>query len=235
MADYKAALLDAVDTLWYTPVSPNEVWRGILTDLGFDLPTEEIDRAWKEEWKILEPEGLSFESSGRPNSPSDIDSMFKSSEGRMTERLGLKVDADRFRRVAPQYFMKTAVLYPETADVLKELGRMSIKVAMVSNGVYQHRTAQWLGIDTCFDSIFGSLHVGFAKPAPEIFQMALSSLSIGPSEAVMVGDNWEADVLGARNVGIRGVHLIRLDEAPSGLDTITDLKGVIDTLATRTL
>ena len=47
---------------------------------------------------------------------------------------------------------------------------------------------------------------------------------------LVVGDDWEADVVGARGVGMRGVHIIRGDEDSPGPDAIKDLSGVIDIL-----
>ncbi len=43
------------------------------------------------------------------------------------------------------------------------------------------------------------------KPAPAFFQAALDYLGVGASEALMVGDDLESDVLGAQAVGISGV------------------------------
>ena len=157
--------------------------------------------------------------------------MWAASEKRMVEDLGLSVDLARLRGVAADLFAANVELYPETLEVLTELRAMSIQVAMVSNGVNRDRTARWLGIDEYLDPIIGSLHVGFAKPSPKIFHLALSALGIGPEEAIMVGDEWEADVLGAGGVRMRGVHLVRGDEESPGSDAIKDLRGVIDILS----
>ena len=107
---------------------------------------------------------------------------------------------------------------------------MGTQVAMVSNGVNQERTSLLLGIERYFDSFVGSIHVGHAKPDPEIFQMALSNLGIGPEDAIMVGDNWKADILGARGVEVRGIHLVRSAGHPSAPDAIEDLHGVFNIL-----
>ncbi len=158
--------------------------------------------------------------------------MWRASEGRIAEDLGLEIDRDRLREVADYHFTgRNSALYPETMSVLKELRRRGIHVAMVSNGASQQRTAQVLEIDAYFDHIFGSVHVGFAKPDPRIFHLALSALDIGPEEAIMVGDDWEDDVLGARAVGIRGLHLVRGSEDSPGPDVIDDLSGVLDFLS----
>ena len=47
------------------------------------------------------------------------------------------------------------------------------------------------------------------KPRPEIFTQALNSVGVKPSDAIFVGDSMEADVAGAKNMGMRSIHLLR--------------------------
>lgn len=46
---------------------------------------------------------------------------------------------------------------------------------------------------------------GFLKPHPEVFRRALMKIGVGPKEAVFVGDNLAADILGAKSVGMKAV------------------------------
>jgi HAD superfamily hydrolase (TIGR01458 family) len=56
------------------------------------------------------------------------------------------------------------------------------------------------------------------KPAPEFFQAALDDLTVGPADALMVGDDIGSDVRGAQAIGITGV-LVRTGKfRPSDLD-----------------
>ena len=76
------------------------------------------------------------------------------------------------------------------------------------------------------------------KPSAAFFEMALDSMNIDPSGAVMVGDDLNSDIGGSRNAGMRGV-LVRtgkFDEnrlKESGItpyrviDSISDLPGII--------
>jgi HAD superfamily hydrolase (TIGR01509 family) len=231
MSRYKAVLFDAYDTLWYPPASRASVWHVILADLGIAVTTEQVGATWTRESKRLSHQRRHFESSGHPNEVSAIESMWAASEKRVVDDLGLSVDPGRLREVAAGLFTANAELYPETLAVLTELRAMDMPMAMVSNGVHQEQTASRLGIDEYLNPIVGSLHVGFAKPSPEIFQLALSALGIGPEEAIMVGDDWGDDVLGASGVGMRGVHLVRGDANSPGSDAIKDLRGVIDVVS----
>ena len=63
------------------------------------------------------------------------------------------------------------------------------------------------------DALITSEDVGVPKPDPRIFAAALARLGARPAEAVLVGDNWTADVLGALGAGIRPVWLNRTGAA----------------------
>jgi HAD superfamily hydrolase (TIGR01662 family) len=66
-----------------------------------------------------------------------------------------------------------------------------------------------------FSTILISATEGIRKPNPKIFRVAADQLHIKLSEAVMVGDTLEADILGAHNAGMRGIWISRRKERPS--------------------
>jgi putative hydrolase of the HAD superfamily len=60
------------------------------------------------------------------------------------------------------------------------------------------------------DVVVTSEAAGFAKPAPQIFQLACAKLGVQETESVYVGDNLELDAIAARDAGLIGVWLNRL-------------------------
>jgi putative hydrolase of the HAD superfamily len=76
-----------------------------------------------------------------------------------------------------------------------------------------------MGLDGVIDQVFTSALTGYEKPNPEAFRIALGGAD--PEACFMVGDNPVADVLGAEQVGIRGI-LVR-GEASSGRPSAPDL------------
>lgn len=79
--------------------------------------------------------------------------------------------------------------------------------------------------------------IGFLKPHPAIFQHALDCLEVDPDEAVFVGDDFEADIVGAKRVGMRSVLRInrrsepnlRRDIAPdASIHSLTELPALLD-------
>jgi putative hydrolase of the HAD superfamily len=66
-----------------------------------------------------------------------------------------------------------------------------------------------------FDTILTSAAQGIRKPNPQIFHTALTNLGTRPRQAVMVGDTLGADILGARNAGMRSVWITRRADTPA--------------------
>ncbi len=79
-----------------------------------------------------------------------------------------------------------------------------VRVAVVSNseGVLAAFFDR-IAIGAAFDLVVDSGVVGFEKPDPRIFRVALDRFGIGPERALHLGDNFSTDVLGARAAGIR--------------------------------
>jgi HAD superfamily hydrolase (TIGR01509 family) len=62
-----------------------------------------------------------------------------------------------------------------------------------------------LGLAPFFELVLAGGEVRMWKPAPHIFAHACKRLSVAPTEAVYVGDNYFADVVGARRAGLQQV------------------------------
>jgi putative hydrolase of the HAD superfamily len=101
-------------------------------------------------------------------------------------------------------------LYPETREVLTELRRRGFAIGAVSNWSPQLLTL-WEGweLGPYFDTLVVSDVVGFYKPDPRIFDIALEALQVSAEKAIHVGDDYKADVQGARAAGIKPVLLDR--------------------------
>jgi len=124
-------------------------------------------------------------------------------------------------------------LYPEVKEVLRGLRAAGYRLGVISNWSWnlRARCAQ-LGIADDFDLILASAYAGVEKPHPAIFRLALESLQVAPKRALHVGDNYTADVLGARNAGLDAVLICR-DEMPPMDETavIRDLRELFPLLA----
>ena len=61
-------------------------------------------------------------------------------------------------------------------------------------------------MDVFFDVVVCSEVVGKNKPSRAIFQFALKEVGSAPSDAIMIGDDYRADISGALNSGIKAIH-----------------------------
>lgn len=99
---------------------------------------------------------------------------------------------------------------PGTIALLEAL-RPHVKIGIVSNNMLaeQQGKLRYLGLEAHIDILVVSEEVGILKPEAGIFQVALERLQCSADEAVMIGDAWHTDILGARGAGIRAIWLNR--------------------------
>jgi putative hydrolase of the HAD superfamily len=97
---------------------------------------------------------------------------------------------------------------PDAPAVLRSLRDRGLKVAVVSNWhTGLGRVVSATGLADLVDFVVCSAEVGFRKPHPEIFHVALRNGGVSAESVVHVGDTWDEDVVGAAAVGITPVHL----------------------------
>ena len=105
-----------------------------------------------------------------------------------------------------------ASLYNDTVPTLQRLRDDGYKLAIVSNwDTPLDPLTERLGIAKYFDVITAShdTRVRSAKPDPHIFEYTLKAVGVSAEETVHVGDTYEADIVGAREVGIRPILIDR--------------------------
>lgn len=95
------------------------------------------------------------------------------------------------------------------------------KLGIISNFDYSptvHGILAREGIVGFFDPVVISDEVGWRKPNPIIFDVALGRLEVLPREALFVGDRAEIDVLGAKRAGLQVAWLNRdAEPLPDGI------------------
>ncbi len=100
---------------------------------------------------------------------------------------------------------------PGAQHVLAELKRAGFRLGLVTNTSLPHSIIveefQRLSLYDYFDTVVCSSEIVFRKPDAAMFEVALRSLKITPSEALFVGDDYFADVIGAHKVGMKTTWL----------------------------
>lgn len=118
----------------------------------------------------------------------------------------------------------------ETLDYLKDKYVLHI----ITNGFsfVQDVKLQKSNLDKYFVTITNSEAAGHKKPHENIFNHALTIANASKNESIMIGDSYEADVLGAQNFGIKAVYFNPKAEMISQnqiiqIQSLTQLKNLL--------
>ncbi|MGO9972848.1 MAG: HAD family hydrolase [Solirubrobacteraceae bacterium] len=134
------------------------------------------------------------------------------------EMTALLLDSLRFR------------LFPDAPDAIAGARECGLRVVVASNwDALLGEVLGVLGVAALLDGIVTSAQAGAPKPAPAVFEAALSLAGVAAHEAIHVGDSIEDDVVGARRLGIEPI-LLRRDGTggPPGVTTIVSLNELAD-------
>jgi putative hydrolase of the HAD superfamily len=119
-------------------------------------------------------------------------------------------------------------LYDDVTHVLQDLNQRGLHLGIISN--WDSRLPALLDqmeISQYFKTVVVSALVGYEKPHPAIFEIALKQSGLGCAEIVYIGDDPVLDYQAARTAGIRAYHLDRYKKFESHEDTIDCLKEVL--------
>jgi HAD superfamily hydrolase (TIGR01549 family) len=134
-------------------------------------------------------------------------------------------------------------LEEDTLPTLQKLETDGYRMGLISNAGDDEdvqQLARRFGISQYFDFILTSAACSYRKPHPRIFEIALSNWYFLPSEAVMVGDNLDADIRGAKTAGLYAIWLTRrvgkraevemTVQPDASLSALWELPGFLDRL-----
>lgn len=130
---------------------------------------------------------------------------------------GVKLEAGEAKRLVDRYhaaYVENQRAVPGAVALLSRLKADGLIIGVITNGpsVEQREKLRLCGVEGLLDIILISEEVGFRKPDKAIFALALDTAGAAPDEAVFIGDNWRADILGAHACGIGTVWLNRYGE-----------------------
>lgn len=121
------------------------------------------------------------------------------------------------------------VPFPEVVATLERWRGEGRRLVVASNwDISLHEALSRTGLSSLLDGAVSSAEAGSAKPAPEVFLRALEIAGVDAAEATHVGDDLEADYLGAQAAQIAPVLLVREGEpaAPEGVRSIATLDAL---------
>jgi HAD superfamily hydrolase (TIGR01509 family) len=228
-------LFDLDGTLRHNEPTGFETFIEYLTELGWVLTPEQ--RAHAERW-------THYYWSIAPELQSDIEELgadtpefWRRHAERQVAAFNLnggqeEALAERVNQMFVERYRPVNRVDADVRPTLEHLRAAGYVVGLVSNrSVPLGPVAAEIGLADLFHFTLAAGEIGAFKPAPEIFLKAVALAGCAPAEAVYVGDNFYADVEGARGAGL---HAVLID--PRGLfpdpgcrviRAIGDLRGLL--------
>jgi FMN phosphatase YigB (HAD superfamily) len=90
------------------------------------------------------------------------------------------------------------------------------------------RALRRVGLAEHLDRVYCFGSIGKLKPSVEFFAYILADLRLSADESVMVGDEWETDILGANRAGLRGVWLNEQDSRETNSDRVQTIHSLLE-------
>ena len=126
------------------------------------------------------------------------------------------------------------LVFPDTFETLDKLVNDNYALHIITNGFseVQHIKLDKSGLKQYFDVVLCSEDIGKNKPARIVFDHALQLASAKAEESIMIGDSYEADVVGAENAGIKAILFDphRIHRAGRHTWHIHELKAIPETI-----
>ena len=189
---------------------------------GVRLPWKEYLRANEECWNELWPQAPQLVGVR----PAFADRVHELALRRIGFEGPIETLVRHIREVATS--AETHVPFPDAEPTLTRLRNAGTSLHVISGHVdYLPIIIANLGWSQLFETVTFTQEVGAQKPDPRVFRFALRRAGQEPADSVYVGDSWEADIVGASDVGMSAVWLNRAGlPAPAPCREIRTLRAL---------
>ena len=144
----------------------------------------------------------------------------------------LSDEVEHLCRAHLSQFVMNCELETYSIPLLKSIQKAGVPLALVSNvtgpvEIFEDDLSK-KGLASFFQIVVWSSCVGYLKPNPRIYQMALDGLKLKPGKhIVMVGDNEIADIIGGKNMGFTTVKVDEnVEKSKSAADYVVSRSGL---------
>ena len=206
---YKAIFFDLDGTLRHSVPIGSDVFREEASKLGFSI-SDEVHR------KAGQWEHYYWASSDELRADSD---KFDGDNGAFWENYSnMRLDkmgatkkemeqlGPKIRKAFDKSYKPKDWIPPELHQLLPEFRSAGYTLAVLSNRRSPFKDEmKKLGLIDYFDAVMGAGEIGVWKPDPKTFAPLLEQFALSPEEVVYIGDNYYADIIGARNAGLKPV------------------------------
>ncbi len=212
----KHLFFDLDHTLWDFETNSKKAYEYIFKEHNINISIEEFIRFYEPinhaYWKLYREEKISK----KDLKYARLNDTFN--------KLNYAISKETILLLADDYLKNLSnynTLFDGTIDLLNYL-KPKYKLHIITNGFHEIQSAKLENakIAHFFEQVITSESVHVKKPNPKIFFHALEQAKAHTYESVMIGDNLEADIYGAKNIGLPTIYCNFNDETLSN-KTIT--------------
>jgi putative hydrolase of the HAD superfamily len=228
----KAITLDVAGTLIKPRAPVGEIYSAIAAHHGARLDGVALNQGFRSVFPRMPP--MAFAQCDRTELERRERAWWRHLVQQVTNAAGGIEAFDAFFTELYDYFASGDAwhVYPEVLSFLRELERLHIPTAVVSNFDSRLlRVLSELNITPLVGPIFFSTAAASAKPDATIFNLAIDALELEASVCLHLGDDCKADLVGANNAGMQARLLVREGEQELGDAEIRNLSEALQLLA----
>lgn len=151
--------------------------------------------------------------------------------------VGVELDTASALKMNDDFLVNTTLktkLVPHAMELLDHLAP-NYKLYILSNGFQevQYKKMKNSGLDRYFEKVLLSDDIGYNKPHQKIYEYALKTTNSRKEESIMIGDNFDTDITGARNFKMDQIYFKNGVEYPMTfqptfmVDSLLEIKEIL--------
>ena len=224
----KNLIFDCYQTLIYKKNLEKIVQRFLAEELHVRMPLKHIRRAFGiiyERYKFRHP---------RFASAQDRRNFYIKYNKELMGILGLEISDNSAAALNEMFRDSTYICYPDVLAVLRFYkNQKKYPLGIIANWTKPlEDILERLKIKSYFNFIYCSDSLGVEKPNPEIFEKALKNMPSDCEKIFYIGDDYELDVIPARQAGLTPILIDRKNSYPKKVDcvkikSLKELKKII--------
>lgn len=218
MTNIKHLFFDLDHTLWDFEKNSELTFKQIFQEQNISLDFKKFIKVYSpinlNYWRLYRDDKISKETLRYKRLKETFDAL----EYVISDKLIEKISEDYIN-----YLPNFNNLLDGTVEMLEYL-KKEYQLHIITNGFeeVQRLKMEKSGIANYFNIVVTSESVGVKKPNPRVFEYALTEAKAQPEESIMIGDSYEADIMGALNMGMLAIHLTE-EKSSNGIATISSL------------
>lgn len=195
---YSAIIFDCADTLLHLAPSRETIFRDAASEFGITLPLQDIERAYD-----IVDFLIKMKSSKIQSQPEKMD-FYYSINSALCDVLGIRQSLSSLHPHLLDAFRRRKKWQPfmDAAETLQYLAKRAPLYVLANWDAELKTVLKNVGLDGFFRDAISSAELGSEKPERACFDAFLARTSLNPLTTLYIGNEYIADVVGARSAGL---------------------------------